>query len=153
DCRLVSADVAGAFPDDFASTTNLETKVRVAGKWIPVDDIEMDCGIVVDVNNRTAKCVPMHRIQTADMVVVARQGIRVTPLERSHEDPASFQFMACGVSSEKPKGVAVRDIARLMKQTKQEGKKILVVGGPAIIHTGGGGNLCRLIRAGYVDVL
>jgi len=153
DCMLAAADISGAFPDDFASTTNFETKVRVAGDWIPVDDIEMDCGIVVDVSARKAACVPMHRIKIGDMVVVGRKGIRVTPLERDLDDPASFQFMASAVSSEKPKGVAVRDIATLMKQTRAEAKKILVVGGPAIIHTGGGGHLCRLIRAGYVQVL
>jgi lysine-ketoglutarate reductase/saccharopine dehydrogenase-like protein (TIGR00300 family) len=153
DCTLVAADVAGAFPEDFASTTNLETKVRVKGAWIPVADIEMDCGIVVDVAAKTARCVPMHRIKLADMVVVGRQGIRVTPLEREDDVGGSFKFMASTVSSEKPKGVAVRDIARQMKQAKQDGKKILLVGGPAIIHTGGGGHLCRLIRAGYVNVL
>ena len=153
DCRLVPADVAGAFPEDFASTTNLDTKVRVGGAWIPVDDIEMDCGIVVDAAAKTARCVPMHRINVGDMVVVGRQGIRVTPLERPVAGEASFQFMASTVSSEKPKGVAVRDIARQMRQARQDGKKILVVGGPAIIHTGGGGHLCRLIRAGYVNVL
>jgi lysine-ketoglutarate reductase/saccharopine dehydrogenase-like protein (TIGR00300 family) len=153
DCITAEADVPGAFPDDFASTTNLETKVRVNGGWIPVTDIEMDCGIVVAKDGRSARCVPMHKIQLGDRVVVGRQGIRVTPLERDRNDPGSFQFMTSAVSSEKPKGVAVRDIARLMKQTRAAGKKILVVGGPAIIHTGGGGHLCRLIRAGYVNVL
>lgn len=153
DCITAEADVAGAFPDDFASTTNLETKVRVNGGWIPVADIEMDCGIVVAMDGRSARCVPMHKIQLGDRVVVGRQGIRVTPLERDRNDPGSFLFMTSAVSSEKPKGVAVRDIARLMKQTRAAGKKILVVGGPAIIHTGGGGHLCRLIRAGYVNVL
>ena len=49
DCCLVAADVAGAFPEDFYSTTNQRTEVRVAGRWLEVADQEMDCGIVVEV--------------------------------------------------------------------------------------------------------
>src|SRR5208337_3662734 len=49
DCLLVAADMAGAFPEDFYSTTNQRTEVRVAGSWLEVADQEMDCAIVVDV--------------------------------------------------------------------------------------------------------
>ncbi len=48
DCRLVAADIAGAFPEDFYSTTNQRTEIRLAGKWIPVCEQEMDCGIRVE---------------------------------------------------------------------------------------------------------
>ena len=48
DATIVAADIAGAFPDGFYSTTNQATQVRVNGRWITVDDQEMDCGIVVD---------------------------------------------------------------------------------------------------------
>ena len=51
DCCLVAADIAGAFPEDFYSTTNQRTEVRVAGRWLEVADQEMDCGIVVDVRD------------------------------------------------------------------------------------------------------
>src|SRR3954463_1308421 len=36
----------GVFPDDFYSTTNLETVVRLDGDWVPVEQPEMDCGLV-----------------------------------------------------------------------------------------------------------
>ena len=48
DATIVAADIAGAFPEAFYSTTNQATQVRVKGRWITVDDQEMDCGIVVD---------------------------------------------------------------------------------------------------------
>ncbi len=38
----------GVFPDGFYSTTNLVTRVRLDGKWVMVDNPEMDCGLVVD---------------------------------------------------------------------------------------------------------
>jgi hypothetical protein len=48
DCRLVEADMDGAFPEGFYSTTNQQTEIRLAGHWIEVADQEMDCGVVVE---------------------------------------------------------------------------------------------------------
>lgn len=153
DVQLSVADVAGCFPEGFYSTTNLPTEVRLEGEWIPVEEIEMDCGVVVDPAARTARCVPMHRIEPGDHVVVGRLGVRVQPMVRQPDDPASFKFMTSAVSSEKPKGATVRDIAECMRHARHEGKKILLVGGPAIVHTGAAEHICRLIRGGFVQVL
>ncbi len=61
--------------------------------------------------------------------------------------------MASPVSSEKPKGVAVREIAQAMRRTRQAGEKILAVLGPAVVHTGSVGHISELIRRGYLNVL
>src|SRR5205085_4776829 len=61
--------------------------------------------------------------------------------------------MASPVSSEKPKGVTVREIAQTMKRTRAAGEKILAVLGPAVVHTGSIEHVCRLIRMGYLQVL
>ena len=37
DATIVAADIVGAFPDGFYSTTNQPTQVRVKGRWITVD--------------------------------------------------------------------------------------------------------------------
>ncbi|MBX9652927.1 TIGR00300 family protein [bacterium] len=153
DCETATADIDGCFPDNFYSTTNLTTEVRVAGEWIEVRELEMDCGIVIDRQGMQAYCRPMHRIKTGDEVVTGRLGVRVHPLERKVDDPASFKFMNSSVSSEKPKGITVRDIAEAMRETRHEGKRILLVGGPAIIHTGAAEHVCRMIRGGYIQVL
>src|SRR5947208_7075212 len=34
DARVVPADIAGAFPEGFYSTTNERTQVRLAGRWV-----------------------------------------------------------------------------------------------------------------------
>src|SRR6516165_371799 len=62
DARIVPADIAGAFPEDFYSTTNQRTQVRLKGHWIDVADQEMDCGIALDPAGRTARCVPMTEV-------------------------------------------------------------------------------------------
>ena len=150
DCHLTPADIAGTFPEGFYSTTNQRTEVRLASRWIPVLDQEMDCGIVVE--EGVARCVPMNEIRRGAAVVVGHAGVRVFPEERSRGHQA-FAFMESSVSTEKPKGIATREIARELVDHRLAGGKILFVGGPAIIHTGSGGFLEQLIRMGYIDVL
>jgi len=48
ECTIVAADMDGAFPEGFYSTTNYRTQIRLKGEWIDVEDQEMDCGILVD---------------------------------------------------------------------------------------------------------
>ncbi len=152
DCRLAPADVEGAFPEGFYATTNQRTEVRLAGKWLPVDDQEMDCGIVVDVPKGIARCVPMTEVRPGDSVVIGHAGVRVFPEDRPR-GPQAFEFMGSNVSTEKPKGVAIRQIAGELAGNRAAGGKTLLVGGPAIVHTGSGEFLCQLIRSGYIDVL
>src|SRR5260370_28973129 len=61
--------------------------------------------------------------------------------------------MASSVSSEKPKSAMIRRIAAEIGAIKARGGKILVVAGPAVVHTGAGPHMVRLIDKGYVDVL
>lgn len=152
DCRLVEADIAGAFPDGFYSTTNQRTEVRLNGKWIPVDHQEMDCGIVVDVEAGTASCQPMTAVQVGQSMMVGHVGSRVFPEERDAKH-ATFEFMDSSVSTEKPKRVAARQVAEMLIDVRESGGKTLVVGGPAIVHTGSGRYLCELIRRGYINRL
>lgn len=152
DCRLTPADMDGAFPEGFYSTTNQRTEIRLAGRWIEVAHQEMDCGVLVDPVTEIARTVPMTEVQRGDHVVVGHAGVRVFPPERPAE-PRGFDFMASSVSTEKPKGVAIRAIATELRAARAEGGKILLVGGPAIVHTASGGHVIELIRRGYVDVL
>jgi lysine-ketoglutarate reductase/saccharopine dehydrogenase-like protein (TIGR00300 family) len=144
----------GVFPDNFYSSTNLDTFVKIRGSWIPVDDIEMDCGIVVDFSATppTARCVPIGNIRKGDNVIVGGKGIKVVPLEKSRKREV-FSFMGSAVSSERPKILALANIAETMKDIRAGGKKILAVVGPAVIHTGAGKHLSSLIEAGYINVL
>jgi lysine-ketoglutarate reductase/saccharopine dehydrogenase-like protein (TIGR00300 family) len=65
----------------------------------------------------------------------------------------TFGFMSSSVSSEKPQALLVRQIAERMREVKESGKRILWVGGPAVVHTGASPAMVRLVDAGYVDVL
>jgi lysine-ketoglutarate reductase/saccharopine dehydrogenase-like protein (TIGR00300 family) len=152
DARLVEADMDGAFPEGFYSTTNQRTEVRVGGHWQPVADQEMDCGIVVDVNAAACRCIPMTEVKRGMQIVVGHVGTRVFPLERQEQGHA-FAFMNSAVSTEKPKGVVIREIARQLFENRRGPGKTLLVGGPAIVHTGSGPLVCQLIREGYIHKL
>jgi len=142
----------GVFPEGFYSTSNLPTEVLIDGTWVTVEDIEMDCAIAVDSNAGRARCIVFQGARPGMEIVVGHQGVRVTPIERSRQTEI-FTFMASEVSAEKPKKVLIAAIADEMKQIRTSGGRIVVVAGPAVVHTGAGRYLSRLIELGYVHVL
>ena len=158
DCDSSPAPADGVFPDDFYATTHLPTQVRLEGQWIDVEDIEMDLGIVVDRGRSLARAVPMAGVTRGDAVVIGRSGIRVTPLQRPQEHDV-FSFMESQVSAERPHGHIIADVAKRMQVLRaghragKAGCKVLVAGGPAIIHAGGRDALTWLIDEGFVHVL
>lgn len=152
DAQTEPAPCDGALPDDFYSTTNLPTQVRLGGQWVDVAATEMDLVIVVDRAGMAARMVPMTDVRAGDPVVVGHDGIRVTPLPRPREREV-FSFMTGDVSSERPKGLVISKIAHEMREVRARGGRILVVAGPAIVHSGAGPYLADLIRLGYVQVL
>jgi lysine-ketoglutarate reductase/saccharopine dehydrogenase-like protein (TIGR00300 family) len=153
DARIELADIPGAFPEGFYATTNEPTEIRLQGKWIRVERQEMDCGIVVDRTSRRAWCVAMADVKPGDPIVVGRIGTRVLPVGRDPDQRHSFGFMNSTVSSEKPKNLTVREIAENMRRAAEGNGRILIVAGPAVVHTGSRELLSWLIRNGYVDIL
>ena len=143
----------GVFPDDFYSTTNLETVVRLDGQWVPVEQPEMDCGLVVGEDGRV-HTAPVSDVKAGDQVVCGAGGVKVVlpPREHSSADD-DFGFMSSAVSSEKPQSLLVRQIAERMREVKADGGRVLWVGGPAVVHTGAAPAMVALVDAGYVDVL
>jgi lysine-ketoglutarate reductase/saccharopine dehydrogenase-like protein (TIGR00300 family) len=151
DAALVEADLDGVLPGGFHSTTNLATDVRLDGHWVAVENPEMDCGLVVT-DGPVVRTVPMHRVRAGDRIVVGHAGVRVHPPEHAR-DSRSFEFMNSDVSSEKPKALLVQRVANRIRAAHDREGRILAVCGPAVIHTGGGPALARLVEAGWIDVL
>ncbi|HTL62908.1 MAG TPA: TIGR00300 family protein [Nitrospira sp.] len=158
DCQLRPAPSDGVFPDDFYTTTHLPTQIRLKGEWIDVERIEMDLGIVVDQKTSRVRAVPMAGVSRGDAVVIGRGGIRVTPLQRPKERDV-FSFMEAQVSAERPHGHIISDVAKRMQTLRdghligKPGCKVLLAGGPAIIHAGGREALTWLIDEGFIQVV
>jgi lysine-ketoglutarate reductase/saccharopine dehydrogenase-like protein (TIGR00300 family) len=154
------APADGVFPEDFYSTTNLDTFVRLDREWIGTDRAEMDCGLVVDEQDgqpgrrSVVRTVPVSDVRAGEAVVCGARGVRVEmPPAVARGEEENFGFMNSAVSSEKPQALLVRQIAERMREVKAAGKKVLWVGGPAVVHTGASPAMVRLVRGGYVDVL
>lgn len=144
------AEVDGAVADDFYSTTNQRTHVRVQGRWVEAERQRMDAVIVIE--DGRAICRKLRDIRAGDRVVCGLGGIRVTPEFRDRER-ADFAFMSNEVSSERRVEASVAKIARMMKAVKARKGRIVFVAGPVVVHTGGAPYFIELIRRGYVDVL
>ena len=151
--NLVAATKDKVAPEGFYSSSNHTTHIYFDGNWIPVEDIEMDCLVVVDEKEKRAFVRPIADIKAGDKIVVGLDGVRVTPPHRSREKQQVFEFMNSDVSSEKPLMNLINGIAKEMKEIKNQGGKIGVVGGPAIVHTGSGKYLAALVKEGYIDVI
>jgi lysine-ketoglutarate reductase/saccharopine dehydrogenase-like protein (TIGR00300 family) len=150
DAQLKRIDRDCCAPEDFYSTTNHRTLVRHNQQWVEVEKQRMD-GLVV-VRDGRAECRRLRDIKAGDLVVSGMRGIRVIP-ESKERDRMAFAFMSNGISSERQVETAVKQTAALMQKARAEGKRILVVAGPVVVHTGGYKGLADLIRNGWVSAL
>ena len=140
-------------PDDFYCTTHHPTWVFLGGEWVEVEGLMMDKQIIVEPENHRAYCKPISDVKQGDLIVVGEKGVRIKHPERPREGVGVFEFMNSDVSPEKPATSVIREIARSLKERAGNGGKIVVVAGPALIHTGAAPYLARMVELGYVDSL
>jgi len=164
DATLEPAPDDRVVPQGFYSTTNHPTQIRYDGEWIDVEDAEMDCAVVVEETDGSdaatdgrsgvrARTRTLNAVEAGDLVVTGESGIRVQPPERPRGQEGAFGFMQGGVSAERPSKSTIRRIAGAIEETRAEGGTVLVVAGPAVIHSGARDDLARLVEGGYVDAL
>ena len=147
--KLIKSKKDMVFPDNFYSTTNNDTSIFHNKLWIQVENQMMDKCIVVKKNR--AFCVPIRDIKKGDLIVTEEIGVKVTPPQRPRNTANIFAFMGSSSSSERPTQHIAKKVAQDIVQTKKKGGKIILVGGPAIIHTGAANSVAELIRDGYIS--
>ena len=116
----------GVFPDDFYSTTNLDTFVRLDREWLRVrpagDGLRSRRHRAGRPRRWSAPC-RSATCRPGDAVVCGAHGVRVEmppPAPRGEEE--DFGFMSSAVSSEKPQALLVRQIAERMREVKAAGQ-------------------------------
>ena len=149
DVALAAAPADGIFPHDFYVTTNQQTFVRIKGQEIEVRPATMDSAIAVEGNS--ARAVKFFDVQEGDQIVVGHAGVRVVPVQRSTEHTDPFQFINRSIGPDTPKGPVISELAKELRHGLARKGKIAVVAGPALVQTGGGEHLQRLIADGYVQ--
>ena len=154
DATLEPAPADQVVPHGFYSTTNHPTSIRVDDEWIDVENIEMDCAVVVENGDEPrASTKVLNAVEEGDLIVTGNAGIRVDPPDRPRDSEGAFGFMQGGVSSERPSESTIRKIAGAIEETKREGGTVLAVCGPALIHSGAREDLASLVREGFIDML
>jgi len=148
---LKSASKNMLMPENFYSTTNNNTQIFYKNRWLNVDNMMMDKCIVVKGNK--AICVPIREIKKGDKIVVGEEGVKITPPERPREGMNVFEFMGSSSSSERPTQHIARRVAEDIYKTKKSGGKIVLVGGPAIVHTGAADSIAGLVKHGFIDAI
>src|SRR5216117_1049295 len=151
--RLRQQGADGVFPSDFYVTTNQQTFVRLDGKEIEVSPAMINSAIALDRKKRTARAVKFFDVNKGDEIVVGHQGVRVVPVQRATTHTDLFQFINTTVDADEPKSAIIRGIGDELRRAREANGKIAIVAGPAIVRTGAGQHLVRLIEAGYVDRL
>lgn len=146
---LREATKDATLPVDFYSTTNNETRIFLDGEWLITQAQMMDKCIVVD--GGIPRCTPIRDVKKGDLVVCGEDGVRVMPSPRPRTVTGLFEFMGSSSSSERPTLHMARTVAADIYRTKKEGGRIVIVGGPAIVHTGAAPSVAALIRGGYID--
>jgi len=129
------------------------------GEWIDVERIEMDCALIVEPDggpdgDPRAYTKVLNAVEEDDLVATDQSGIRVNPPER----PRSFgaaRSASCRAASplSAPSESTIREVAEELREVTEAGGNVMVVAGPAVIHSGAGDALAELVEAGYVDAL
>jgi lysine-ketoglutarate reductase/saccharopine dehydrogenase-like protein (TIGR00300 family) len=153
DVQLAPAPSDGVFPHDFYVTTNQQTFVRFAGKEIEVQPAMMDSAIAVDRKKNKARAVKFFDVRKGDEIVVGHKGIRVVPVQRTTSHTDVFQFLNTSVAADEPKSSVIRELAQELRRARAAKSKIAIVSGPALVSTGAGEHLERLIERGYIQRL
>jgi lysine-ketoglutarate reductase/saccharopine dehydrogenase-like protein (TIGR00300 family) len=151
--QVATAPADGVFPHNFYVTTNQQTFVRFGGREIEVHPAIINSAIAVDRKTGTARAVKFFDVEKGDDIVVGQQGIRVVPVQRATTHTDVFQFINTVVGADEPKSGIIRELAEELRRARAAKGKIAIVAGPAIVRTGAGQHLVRLIEAGYVDRL
>jgi len=146
--KLKKAPKDMVLPDNFYSTTNNDTWIFHNSMWVQVGNQMMDKCIVVKKNG--TYCVPIRDVKKNDLIVVDEIGVKVTPPQRPRNQANIFAFMGSSSSSERPTQHIAKKVARDIVHTTKNGGKIVIVGGPAIVHTGAADSLAEMIKRGYV---
>lgn len=153
DAVLAAVDIEGTAPEGFYSSTNLATEVRIDGEWLPVQGQRMDAVLVFE--DGAFRCVKLRDLKRGQRCVVGFTGIRVTPhtTRKLQQEGGRFGFMQGGASSERHLAAQVDGVVREWRRVRAEGKKVVLVAGPVVVHVGAAPVLAAILRAGLVDGL
>jgi lysine-ketoglutarate reductase/saccharopine dehydrogenase-like protein (TIGR00300 family) len=154
DATFVPAPADGVLPENFFSTTNLPTYVRVKGAWRMPREPRMDSALVLDADGLWIR--EGRRLKMGDMVAVGSaedgtEGIYVHTSSFLADEEGEFKFMTSEVSREKPIDYAL--MAHILIEERDRGGYPIWVTGPALVHSRARADMVWFIENGFVSAL
>ena len=157
DATFVAAPADGVLPDDFFSTTNLPTYVKIGGQWRMPREPRMDAGLYLDADGELW-IREGRRIKKGDGIAVGKAedgsaGIYVhsASMVDDPDELAEFQFMTSDVSREKPIDYGM--MAGILIEERERGGYPIWVTGPALVHSRARADMVWFIENGFVGAL
>src|SRR5437762_2051267 len=154
DAKFVAAPADGVLPENFFSTTNLPTYVRIKGAWRMPREPRMDAALVLDDDGLWIR--EGRRLKKGDMVAIGSaedgsEGIYVHTASFLGDEEGEFKFMTSEVSREKPIDYAL--MAHILIQERDRGGYPVWVTGPALVHSRARADMVWFIKHGFVGAL
>ena len=160
EARFEPAPADGVLPENFFSTTNLPTYVKLGDRWQLPATPRMDSAIV-RLDDGTVRVLEGRFVAKGQPVAIGlaedgSQGIYVdgTGLLLAAAEEAGendFKFMSSEVSREKP--VDYQEMARLLVKERAEGGHVVWVVGPAVLHSRGRDTFAWFVKNGFVGAM
>lgn len=156
DARFAPAPADGVMPEDFFSTSNLPTYVRLGGTWRMPTRPRMD-GVIVQRGDGLETVEP-RRVRRGELVamglaedgsegiVVSSEGFLGGAISANE-----FRFMSTEVSRERP--VNYEDLAARVEEERRNGGYLVWVVGPALVHARARLDFEWFITNGYVQAV
>lgn len=156
DARFVPAPADGVLPEDFFSTTNLPTYVKVQGKWRMPKEPRMDSILTLD-SHGELWIKEGRRLRKGEMIAVGHKEdgsdgiyVHVSAFLGDAAD-GEFKFMTSEVSREKPIDYAL--MARILVEERERGGYPVWVTGPALVHSRARADMAWFIEHGFVGAM
>jgi lysine-ketoglutarate reductase/saccharopine dehydrogenase-like protein (TIGR00300 family) len=155
DARFEPAPADGVLPENFFSTTNLPTYVKIAGAWRMPREPRMDATLVLDANGelwaREGRRVRRGEAVAIGLAEDGSEGLLVHAGAFRGEAGAEFKFMTSEVSREKP--IDYASMASLLVAERARGGHAVWVAGPALVHARARADLAWFVEQGFVGAL
>jgi lysine-ketoglutarate reductase/saccharopine dehydrogenase-like protein (TIGR00300 family) len=155
DAKFAPAPADGVFPDNFFSSTNLPTYVKVKGQWTTPREPRMDAGLLLDEKGEIW-AREGRRVKKGQMVAVGTaedgtEGILVHSASFFGDAEGGFNFMSSEVSREKP--IDYVQMAKLLVSERDRGGYPIWVTGPALVHSRARNDMSWFLSNGFVGAL
>jgi lysine-ketoglutarate reductase/saccharopine dehydrogenase-like protein (TIGR00300 family) len=155
DAKFATAPADGVFPENFFSSTNLPTYVKIKGQWKTPREPRMDAGLLLDDKGelwaREGRRIKKGQLVATGTAEDGTEGVFVHSAPFFGDAEGGFNFMSSEVSRERP--IDYAQMAKLLVDERARGGYPIWVTGPALVHSRARNDMSWFVTNGFVGAL